>query len=152
MSTKQLATVSSVATTRLPAAIHALLNLPGLEIAARLALASAFLTSGVTKLLNFDGALAEAAALGLSPPALVAASVILTQIGGAALFLSQRWCWLGAGILAGFTLLATLIAHPFWTFDGADRERQTATFLEHIGLIGGFLAAALLAHRGRAQP
>jgi len=147
MTTKQLATIPSAVATRPPPLIHALLALPGLEIAARLALASPFLASGVTKLVDFEGALGEAAALGLSPPALVAAAVIITQIGGAILFLSRRWCWLGAGSLAGFTLLATLIAHPFWAFDGPDRGRQTATFLEHAGLAGGFLVAALLAHR-----
>jgi uncharacterized membrane protein YphA (DoxX/SURF4 family) len=122
--------------------------LPGLQIAARLALAAPFLISGISKILDLNGAQAEAVALGLSPPSLVAAAVIATQLGGAALFLTQRWCWLGAGILDGFTLLATLIAHPFWAFDGPDRGRQTATFLEHVGLIGGFLVAALLAHRG----
>jgi uncharacterized membrane protein YphA (DoxX/SURF4 family) len=150
MTTKQLATIPPAVTTRPPALIHALLALPGLEIVARLALASPFIMSGATKLLNFDVALSEAAALGLTPPALVAVAVIITQIGGAVLFLNQRWCWLGAGILAGFTLLATLIAHPFWTFDEPDRGRQTATFLEHVGLAGGFLIAALLAHRAGA--
>jgi hypothetical protein len=30
-----------------------------------------------------------------------------------------------------------------------DRIRQTATFLEHLAIVGGFLAAALLVHRSR---
>ncbi|KAA2235431.1 DoxX family protein [Salinarimonas soli] len=148
MTTKPLAALTPIADARPPAPIRALLALPGVEIGARLALAAPFLVSGIMKLLDFGGARAEAAALGLGMPAAVAAAVILTQLGGAALFLSRRWCWLGAGILAGFTLLATLIAHPFWTFDGPDRGRQTATFLEHVAIIGGLAAAALLAHRG----
>lgn len=130
-----------------PTPIAALLASPATAIAARLALASPFLASGLVKLLDFGGATAEAAGLGLSPPALVAAAVIATQLGGSALFLTRRWCWLGAGLLAGFTVVATLIAHAFWTFDGADRARQTATFLEHVAIVGGFAAAAVLTHR-----
>lgn len=130
-----------------PSPIAALLASPATAIAARLALAAPFLVSGLVKLLDFGGATAEAAGLGLSPPALVAAAVIATQLGGSALFLTRRWCWLGAGLLAGFTVVATLIAHAFWTYDGADRARQAATFLEHLAIVGGFAAAAVLTHR-----
>ena len=135
-----------------PTPIAALLASPATAIAARLALASPFLVSGLFKLLDFGGATAEAAGLGLSPPALVAAAVIVTQLGGSALFLTRRWCWLGAGLLAGFTAVATLIAHAFWTFDGMDRVRQAATFLEHLAILGGFAAAAVLTHREGRRP
>ena len=103
---------------------------------------------GIGKLLDFAGATAETTGLGLRPAALVASAVILVQLGGSALFLTRRWCWLGAGLLAGFTVVATLIAHPFWLFMGPDRIRQTATFLEHLAIVGGFASAALLVHRG----
>ncbi|TDR85236.1 DoxX family protein [Enterovirga rhinocerotis] len=134
------------ATTPAPRLIEGLLGLPGLGRLARLLLASPFLGSGFGKLLDFPGATAEAAGLGLRPAMLVAACVILVQLGGSALFLTRRWCWLGAGLLAGFTIVATLIAHPFWQFAGLDRVRQTATFLEHMAIVGGFVAAALLVH------
>jgi uncharacterized membrane protein YphA (DoxX/SURF4 family) len=127
-----------------PSLIRAALASPALGVVARVALASPFLISGLAKLLDFAGAQAEAVALGLSPPVLVAAAVIATQLGGTALFLTRGWCWLGAGILAGFTVLATLIAHPFWAFDGPDRARQTAIFFEHVAIVGGFAAAAAM--------
>ncbi len=129
-----------------PRLIARLLSSGGIAFAARLALASPFLASGVTKLLDFAGATAETAGLGLPVPALTAALVILVQLGGSALFLLPRWCWLGAGLLAGFTVAATLVAHPFWTFEGPDRARQTAIFLEHLAIVGGFAAAAAWAH------
>lgn len=131
-----------------PAPLAALLDWPGTVALARLALAAPFLASGVLKLLDIDSATAEAAALGLAPPGLVAAAVILTQLGGSALFLTRRWCWLGAGLLAGFTVVATLLAHAFWSYEGADRARQMATFLEHLAIVGGFAAAAVATHRG----
>jgi uncharacterized membrane protein YphA (DoxX/SURF4 family) len=129
--------------------VAGILGLPGLNLLARFLLAAPFLGSGIGKLADFSGASAEAASLGLQPATLVAAAVIVVQLGGSALFLTRRLSWLGAGLLAVFTIVATLIAHPFWRFEGLDRIRQTATFLEHLAIVGGFLAAALLVHRSR---
>jgi transmembrane protein len=127
-----------------PRPIERLLDLAALGWLGRLALASPFLISGFVKLLDFTGATEEVAGLGLRPGAPFAAAVVLTQLGGSVLFLTRRFCWLGAGILAGFTILATLLAHPFWTFEGPDRGRQTATFFEHVAIVGGFAMAAIL--------
>ncbi|WP_207484344.1 DoxX family protein [Arenibaculum pallidiluteum] len=137
-------------TGRVPTPIAAILDWTGTALLARLALAAPFLASGIGKALDFGGATAETAQLGFAAPGLVALAVILTQLGGTALFLTRRWCWLGAGLLAGFTVAATLIAHAFWTFEGADRIRQLMTFLEHLAIIGGFGAAAALQHRQTA--
>jgi uncharacterized membrane protein YphA (DoxX/SURF4 family) len=126
-----------------PRPIAQVLALPGLDYLARLALASPFLISGVVKLLDFDGAVNEVTGLGLRPAAPIAAAIVCTQLGGSVLFLTRRYCWLGAGILAVFTVLATLLAHPFWMSDGPDRGRQTATFFEHVAIVGGFAIAAL---------
>jgi uncharacterized membrane protein YphA (DoxX/SURF4 family) len=49
-----------------------------------------------------------------------------------------------------FTALATLIAHPFWTIaDPMVRFHERNTFLEHGGLIGGLVLAAILSCRRR---
>lgn len=128
----------------IPNPIRSLSAIPGLSFLARLALASPFLVSGIMKLVDLEGAVAEMAGVGLSPAGVFAFAVIATQIGGSLLLLTRRWCWLGAGLLAGFTALATLIAHPFWTFEGMDRIRQMMTFLEHVAIAGGLLSAALL--------
>jgi len=134
----------------IPRPIAQVLSLPAIDYLARLALVSPFLISGVVKLLDFDGAANEVAGLGLQPEGLLAAAVILTQLGGSFLFLIRRYCWLGAGILAGFTVVATLLAHPFWAFDGPERGHQTATFFEHLALVGGFAMAALFVN-GRGE-
>jgi transmembrane protein len=77
-----------------PRLIEALLAIPGLDLLARLALASPFLVSGIAKLLDFAGASAELAGFGLRPEGTFAASIIVTQLSGSALFLSRRCCWL----------------------------------------------------------
>jgi uncharacterized membrane protein YphA (DoxX/SURF4 family) len=135
-----------------PRPIAQVLALPGLDILARLALAAPFLISGVVKLADFGGAVNEVAGLGLQPAMPIAAAIIVTQLGGSALFLTRSYCWLGAGILAVFTVLATLLAHPFWMFEGPDRGRQTATFFEHAAIVGGLAVSALFVNSRRGQP
>jgi uncharacterized membrane protein YphA (DoxX/SURF4 family) len=134
-------------TYQLPGPIGKLLTPPRLADAARIALVSPFLLSGLIKLFDFQGAVAEMSGLQLQPAAVIAAAVILTQLGGSALFMTRRFCWLGAGILSVFTLMATLLAHSFWTFPDNERGHQTATFFEHVAIIGGLGAAAILVHQ-----
>lgn len=118
----------------------------------RAGLCLAFIYSGFAKLFDFPAAIAEQAHFGLQPAALFAAATIATQLGGSALvlFARGRAQAFGAVILAGFTFLATLIGHAFWTMTGFERFQNLNTFLEHAGLIGGFLIVAVLALRERA--
>ena len=102
-----------------------------------------YLASGAAKALDFAGASAEVAGLGLPAPAPLAALTVLVQLGGSALVIAGRLRWLGALALAGFTLAATLLAHAYWAFDpGPERVRQSITFGEHVGLVGAFLYVA----------
>lgn len=123
-----------------------------LQWLARAGLCLAYVYSGVSKLFDFQSALAEQAQFGMSPPALFAAATIATQLGGSALMLLWRGplAALGALALAGFTLLATFIGHPFWRETGVERFADLNSFLEHFGLIGGFLLVALAELRGFA--
>ncbi|WP_075222681.1 DoxX family protein [Acuticoccus yangtzensis] len=113
------------------------------SVVLRLALAAPFLVSGLLKLTDFGAARAEVAALGLSPPELFAAAVVVAQLGGSALLLSGRFQRAGAVVLAGFTVAATLLAHPFWAMDATVRVPQAMTFLEHVAIVGGFGLVAL---------
>lgn len=117
---------------------------------ARLCLASAFLASGVLKALDFPGATAEVRALaGLEPAAALAALVVATQLGGSALLLAGgRAASAGAVLLGGFTVVATVLGHPFWAREGDAWARDLTTFLEHAGLVAGLALAGLAAWRG----
>lgn len=133
-----------------------LLAWPGVELTARVAIVSAFVASGLSKLIDFPGAVAEVRVLtGLEPAAPVAALVIAVQLAGSTLvILGGRLTWLGAGLLGGFTIVATLLALAFWTKTGADRVNDLTTFFEHAGLVGGFALVSVLASgrpSGRAR-
>lgn len=123
-------------------------TLAGLPV--RAALASPFLASGILKLSDWPAAVAEFVALGLWWPKAAVAAAIATQLIGSLLLLRARTARAGAAVLAGFTAIATLLAHPFWNVEGPDRARQLTTFLEHAALIGGLAAAAIPA--GRRPP
>jgi len=106
--------------------------------------------SGLAKMANLPGALAEARQFGLEPALATVLLTILVQIGGSLMLIAGRWSWLGAGALGVFTALATLIAHPFWqAIDPMARFHERNTFFEHVALIGGLMLAAVL--RERAQ-
>jgi uncharacterized membrane protein YphA (DoxX/SURF4 family) len=127
-----------------PRWISAILDWPGTWLLARLALVSAYLVGGFTKLLDFPGAVEEQAHFGLQPANLWAVAAIAVEIGGAVLILWGRLVWLAAGALGVLTAIATAVAVNFWTLHGHAQFVAMNTFLEHIGLIGGFAMTALI--------
>lgn len=133
-----------------PRFVTAVLDWPPTAALARLALVSAYLLGAVVKAADFPGAVAEQAHFGMAPPAFWAALTIAVEIVGPLLVLTRRWLWLGAGMLGVFTLLAAIKANAFWAMPAAhDRFMAMNAFVEHIGLIGGFVLVALLDRRER---
>lgn len=129
--------------------IARLLAKPWLALLARIAVAMPFLLSGLAKLGDFNGAVAEVRGLtGLEPAALVAVLVIVTQLAGSALLVAGgRFAWIGAAALAGFTIVATLYAHAYWLKPEAERFLHQNVFFEHVSIVGGLALLAILATR-----
>jgi uncharacterized membrane protein YphA (DoxX/SURF4 family) len=127
-----------------PRAIVAIDSTPVMHTLARLCLVAPFAVSGVIKLTDWRGAVVESAALVPSAPELVAAATIVVQLVGSALIFSRGWSWLGAGMLAVFTGIATLLGHAFWAVNGPEKAVQMAAFFEHAAIIGGFMLLALV--------
>lgn len=135
-----------------PRWVDAILDWRWTWLTARIALTGAYLLGGLTKLFDFPAAAAEQEHFGLHPGALWAALTIAVELVGPALIISGRWVWLGAGMLGVFTLLAAILANNFWSLQGQARFAATNAFFEHIGLIAGFVMAALIAeHAQRGQ-
>lgn len=105
-------------------------------------IAALFVYSALVKLHDWPGGMAEVRGLGLPVPALVLAGTVALQLLGGAMVASgwqARWA---AAALAAFTLLASVMAHPFWRGAGPDVRRQRMTFAEHLAIVGGLLVVA----------
>ena len=101
---------------------------------------AAYLQGGIVKATDFSGAIAEMQHFGLAPAAPFAIAVIVLELGASVMILVGFHRWLAALALAGFTLMATLIALRFWELPaGHERFMAANAFFEHLGLVGGFL-------------
>lgn len=117
-----------------------------------LALCAAYVQGGLTKLLDFHGALAEMRHFGLLPAMPFAIAVIVTELLASVLILSGRGRWFGAIWLAGFTLVSTFVANRFWEISvQPDRFMMTNAFFEHLGLCGAFVLVACYDLRQEAR-
>ena len=136
---------------RQPAFVDAVLGWPATWFVARLALVSAYLIGGVTKLGDWPSAIAEQVRFGVHPPEMTAALTIFIEIVGSALLLSGRLVWLGAGAMGIFTLLTAFIASPFWAMQGQARFIAINDFFEHLGLVAAFVMVAIIASKRQAR-
>ncbi|CAH0343422.1 DoxX family protein [Rhizobium sp. CECT 9324] len=116
---------------------------PITRILSLIALCAAYIQGPLTKIFDFNGALAEMEHFGLHPAAFFAVAVIVFELTASSMVVLGFLRWAGALALAGFTLLATVIALRFWEMaPGMDRMMATNAFFEHIGLAGAFILIA----------
>jgi uncharacterized membrane protein YphA (DoxX/SURF4 family) len=111
---------------------------------ARLCLAAVFLYSGVDKLTHWRASIEEVKGDGLPWPAAFAGATVFTQLVGGFLVATGFFAWLGALLLAGFTVAATLLGHRFWLRRGAEFRHELTTSLEHVAIVGGLLLLSVL--------
>lgn len=122
-----------------------LLTSPVSQRLALLALCAAYIQGPVTKIFDFHGAIAEMNHFGLSPAPVFAIAVIVFELVASAMVISGFLRWAAALSLAGFTLLATLVALRFWELpSGMDRMMATNAFFEHLGLAAAFIIVAAM--------
>jgi putative oxidoreductase len=138
---------SDLNTTRAPAAGRLASFDHLVFLAGRLMVGLLFVWAGIDKIQGWPNALQEVADGGLPLPALTLALTIALQLLGGAAIMLGRWlrpsCW----VLAGFTALATVLYHGFWTQTGAARHGELITFMEHVCMVGGLLVLSTLERR-----
>jgi transmembrane protein len=136
--------------TDMPRVIAAILDSGAGWFVARLVLTFVFWGAGIDHLVEFQAGVAELRALEIEPAPLMNVLLVVTLLVGSILILLDRWLWLGAGILSGFLVVAIVLAHDFWTMVEPARTANFRVAMEHISLIGGFMALAI-AGRWRAR-
>lgn len=126
------------------------LSSPVALITARLVLASFFVMAGIFGVFNFGAVVQEMIDASLPVPKFLAFATITTQLIGSLLLVTNvgHLSWLGAIVLAGFTLLCIPLGHPFWNYEEPiKRTAEMQIALEHFALSGGLVIAAILGAR-----
>ena len=113
-------------------------------LAGRILISILFILSGFGKLTNFAGSVQYAAA-GV-PESLATLAIIVAIVvelgGGFMLLLGYKIKWVVLTV-AGYTLLAALLFHNFWTFEGMDAQNQMVHFMKNLAIVGGLLYVAV---------
>lgn len=137
-----------------PFPLSALLDSRAFAVLARIVLTFVFWSAGLGMALDYGETLRTMAHFGLQPAHLWPPAVIATLLAGSILVIANRWAWLGFGMLAVFTALSIPIAHAFWTMSGEERLAHFHVAVEHVSLIGGLMAGAIVnrALERRATP
>ena len=108
----------------------------------RLLIGALFVTAGIRKLMYVAGTTGYLAKLGFPAADVMVWVAILIEVGGGLAFIVGFQTRLVAWVLAGFTLVATAMAHRFWEFDPAQYTNQLNHFLKNGAIIGGLLMFA----------
>jgi putative oxidoreductase len=121
------------------------------SLISRILLSAVFIVYGYIKFVNVDSILGnpgtkkfmELVAGGAAPPTwlgyLIAAIELL---GGIAILLGIKTRWVAWG-LAIYVVIATGLAHEFWTMEGAARGANQGNFYKNLAIIGGYLLLAI---------
>ncbi len=130
-----------------PRAIETLLDNRVCSFAARVLLTFPFWGSGLAKLIDFNGGVAEMAFFHLEPAVVFNIAVLTTQLVGSLLIILNVATWLGAGALGVFTALTIPLVHHFWSLEGDQAIHAFHTATEHVGMIGGLILVSILSVR-----
>ena len=113
-----------------------------LNLIGRLMFVALFLPAGLSKLFGFEGTVGYIESVGLPLPAVAAAAALALEILGSLALLIGFQTRFVAGVLAIFTLVATLFFHAFWAVAPEQAFVQQLLFFKNIGVIGGLLVLA----------
>lgn len=128
----------------MPLLIQKILFSQAMWFIVRCLIALLFISSGFAKLLDVEGSFAEMRAANLNPAWFFNYASALILLGGSYFILFNRRVWLGAGMLSVFLILTILIVHQFWAMTGLEAKLALYFTLEHLAVIGGLIAVAMV--------
>lgn len=108
-------------------------------IAGRVLLSLIFLTSGVGKILDWEGTAQYMSSEGMGTVSLFLVLAIAVEILGGLSILTGIWTRIGALALFLFLIAVTLIFHDFWTYEGMERQTQMINVMKNLAIMGGLL-------------
>lgn len=105
----------------------------------RVAIGILFVPGGFRKVMDPTGMTAMLTSKGWPVPIVFAYLGGLVECLGGVLLIVGFKTRTVALALIGFTIVATLLAHQYWLFDGAARQPQVIQFYKNVAIIGGLL-------------
>jgi putative oxidoreductase len=119
-----------------------IIRLDLIQLAGRLCLAMVFFAAGISKIPDWSTMMAYVQSYTLpAPELLLGAATVLQIVAGAALLLGWH-TRLAALVLAGFTVVATVIFHGFWNSPPDRFEFDFVIFMSNFAVLGGLLFIA----------
>lgn len=118
------------------------MNPSALPLIGRVLIALIFAYFGYMKAMNFGGTIGYFAKWGFPLPQAAAALAVIFELGGGILLIigwKTRWV---AWALALYTVIATAVAHRYWTYPPDQAFNQMSHFFKNVSLIGGLLYVA----------
>jgi len=111
-------------------------------LAGRVLMALLFAYFGYLKLMNFGGSVGYFTKWEFPLPQAAAVLAVIFELGGGLLLIvgwKTRWV---AWLLALYVVIATAVAHRFWSYEAAQAFNQTSHFFKNVSIIGGLLYIA----------
>jgi putative oxidoreductase len=111
-------------------------------LAGRILLAAMFLIAGLGKIADFASTVGYMQSQGVPAAPMLAVLAILAEVGGGIALIAGFQTRFAALGLAVFTLVASLIFHPFWSLPAAQQMVPQLLFMKNVSVIGGLLVVA----------
>jgi putative oxidoreductase len=95
---------------------------------------------GLMKIVNYQGTADYMAAHGMFIIPFFLVLTIIIQLGAGAALIAGYKAQIAAFLLAGLTLVISLVMHDFWDVaDALQRGHETQNFVKNLGIIAGLL-------------
>ena len=112
-------------------------------VTGRVLLGIYFLLPGLNKITNFQGTAEYMLAHGMILVPFFLVLTIIIQLAGAAALIAGYRVAITAFILAGLTLVISLVMHDFWNVAaGLQQDHETQNFVKNLAITAGLMALA----------
>lgn len=114
-----------------------------LLMAGRILLGLYFLVPGIMKIVDWDGSASYMANHGMILIPFFLGLTIIMQVGGALCLFANYRTALVAFLLAGLTLVISIVMHDFWDMEqGLQQAHETQNFIKNLAIMAGLMVLA----------
>ena len=117
-------------------------NHPLIPLVGRLLIAYIYITSGLAKVMDWSGNVQYMSTRHLPFIPVLLAIAAVVEIGGSICLITGYQARWAALVMAGYTIVLTILFHNYWAYADPSRGMQETHFRKTIAIAGGLLALA----------